>query len=169
MNKQRFLVVAIVIVVVVLIVGITWVYVYSPQAPETCSPFREEVLAIGFKGDAIVFGLLGAIVAAFLYYFMLRHQIFFPATDAKRFFSATLGSTLLALLLTLIDSLRGPDCLKKALGPGSAIPESLSFIRSFAGLFVGNVWLAMALDQFLLAIAFAGVVKLWRETSWRYF
>lgn len=169
MNKQRFLVVGVIIVVAMLTVGLAWVYVYSPQAPETCSPFREEVLAIGFKGDAIVFGLLGAIVAAVLYAFMLRYQIFFPGSDARRFFGATVGSTLLALLLTLIDSLRGPECLKKALGPGSAIPESLSPIRSFAGLFVGNVWLAIALDQLLLAFVFAAAVRLYRETSLRYF
>jgi hypothetical protein len=67
LNKQRFLVVGVIIVVAMLTVGLAWVYVYSPQAPETCSPFREEVLAIGFKGDVIMFGILGAFFSALLY------------------------------------------------------------------------------------------------------
>lgn len=156
------------IVVVVVIVGLTWVYVASPPAPEECPPSKQEELVIGFKGDAVVFGLLGAIAAVVLYSFMLRYQIFFPGTDAKRFFSAAVTGMLLAFVVTIVDSLYGPTCLKKALGAESSIPEELARVRSLAGLFVGNVWLAIGIDQLLLAIASTGLVRALREARLRY-
>jgi len=142
---------------------------YSYPAPdsETCADTTQEILAIGFKGDAVVFGLLGAIAAAFLYYFMLRYQVFFPGTDAKRFFSAAVVFMAVAFMLTLIDSLSGPACLRRAIGAGSAVAEQLSATRSLAGLFVGNMWIAIAVDQLLLALAGVGVVRMCRELMLR--
>lgn len=168
MNKQRFLVFAIVIVVFVVIVGVMWVYITSPPAPEECPPSKQEELVIGFKGDAVVLGLLGAIAAAALYSFMLRYQIFFPGTDLKRFFSAAAAGMILAFVLIIMDSLYGPTCLKKALGAESSIPEELARIRSLAGLFVGNVWLAIGIDQLLFAIVSTGLVRALREARLRY-
>jgi hypothetical protein len=163
-----FPVLAIVIAIVVLGCGVTWLYFYVPQAPETCSPFKQEVLAYGFKGDAIVFGMFGAVAAAVLYAFMLRHQIFFPRADAVRFVTAAGVCALAALMLASADWLAGPTCLRTAVSSETASAENLALIRSFSGHFVGNVWLAIGLDQLFLALGSVGVVRLYREMSLRF-
>ncbi len=163
MNKPGFIVAVVAILLIVLIGGVAYMYSYSAPSSETCADTTQEILAIGFKGDAVVFGLLGAIAAAFLYYFMLRYQVFFPGSDAKRFFSAAVAFMAVAFMLTLVDSLSGPACLRRAIGAGSAVAEQLASTKSLAGLFVGNMWVAIAIDQLLLALAAVGVVRACRE------
>ncbi len=165
MNKPGFILAVIVILLIVLVGGVAYMYSHPAQSSETCADTTQEILAIGFKGDAAVFGLLGAVGAAFLYYFMLRYQAFFPGSDAKRFFSAAAAFMAVAFMLTVIDSLSGPACLRRAIGAGSAVAEQLSSTRSLAGLFIGNMWVAIAVDQLLLALAAVGVWRVYQE--WR--
>ncbi|MBI4303852.1 MAG: hypothetical protein HY665_05895 [Chloroflexi bacterium] len=165
MNKPGFIVAVVAILLIVLIGGVAYMYSYPAPASETCVDTTQEILAIGFKGDAVVFGLLGAVAAAILYHFMLRYQIFFPGSDAKRFISAAVAFMAVAFVLTVIDSLSGPACLRRAIGAGSAVAEQLAPTKSLTGPFVQNMWVAIVLDQLLLALAGVGVVRVYKGWS----
>lgn len=164
----RFAVLATIALLVLVVAGAAWLFYSSnPTAAGSCEGERQEALASAFKGDTLILGLFGAVAAAILYYLMLRLQIFFPGTDAKRILTAVAAGVALAIIFSLADSVSGSDCFRRSLSSSSAVADEIPRMWSISGRLVGNLWLAIILDQLLLALVLVASVRLGRELVFR--
>src|SRR5262249_48594405 len=109
-----------------LILVVTYQDLFSVRsAPEECSPFVQEQLGQAFKNQVLFVATLVATAAGLLYQKMLRYQVFFPGTDAKRAITAAIGGTLVGVVLNKLSLNSATECLQTALKPGSPILDSV--------------------------------------------